>query len=267
MARRQALFRLDPGLLFVAAGLVMCAAAVLLPAQRDLHELQQQLRELQRQDELMQAKLRVTAEVRRELERGDPLVHRRLATSQLNLAPAGDTPIVLVMSQQPGLTQWIDARARRERGGRGERGGRSAVPTPSAWPDSRLSRLLSGPHRLHILGGSVLCVFIGLLLGTSAAIRRAAERENEHRAVERSDWSADERVDDDGTAGVGAMALSALVPEHDEDFVICDIATFSQDEHDRPHLATTNVPGEPAAESSQPDASDDRSFPRSLFDG
>jgi hypothetical protein len=171
MARSRALFRFDAGLLFVAAGLVLCAAGVLLPAGRDLSLLQQQLHELHHYDDIMRARLRITAEVIHELDIGNENLQRRLIGSQLNLAPAGDTPIVLVTSRRPDISEWINARVHV-----------AAAPSrqqAAAWPDSTLNRLVNGPLRLWILGGSVLCVFVGLMHGTpmtrqGAIARRAA---------------------------------------------------------------------------------------------
>lgn len=156
MATRQALFRFDAGLLFVAAGLALCAAAVLLPAQRNLVALQQQLCELRHHEDIMRARLRVTSEVIRELDRGNPDLNRRLICSQLNLAPAGDTPIILVTSRQPDVSEWVTARVRLD-------SSTASHHEAPAWPDSTLSRLADGRHRLWILGASVLCVFIGLM--------------------------------------------------------------------------------------------------------
>jgi hypothetical protein len=158
MARSRALFRFDAGLLYVAAGLALCAASVLLPAGRDLSLLQQQLHELHHYDEIMRARLRITAEVIRELDTGNEELQRRLIGSQLNLAPAGDTPIVLVTSRRPDVSEWIAARV--------DVDAASSSKQIPAWPDSTLNRLVNGPVRLWILGGSVLCVFVGLMHGS-----------------------------------------------------------------------------------------------------
>jgi len=182
MATRQALFRFDAGLLFLVAGLALCAVAVLLPAQRDLHGLRQQLHELRRQDQRLQARLRVTADVIRELDRGDPDLRRRLVSSQLNLAPAGDTPIVLVTSRQQEIGEWIADRVRADPS--------TILHTdPPDWPDTILNRLANGPYRLWVLGGSVMCVFIGLMHGSSGTARRRID-ETSHLDAEPTERDA-----------------------------------------------------------------------------
>lgn len=243
MTKRQALFRFDAGLLFVAAGLALCAAVVLMPAQRDLFMLQQQRDELHRQDEQMHTRLRVTEEVLLELDRGNPDLHRRLVSSQLNLAPASDTPIMLVTSQQPDVNEWISARVRNAP---------AAISSQAAWPDSMLDRLVNGPYRLWILGGSVLCVFIGLMHGTGT-IRRRDHTNNDsvnpsiHISIDADETitltDATEHADDDRDSCREA-----------DDRVWCEIRTIPKH-----HAGETvrNAPGKDA---------DPLRFPKSLFD-
>lgn len=257
MATRQALFRFDAGLLFVAAGLALCAAAVLMPAQRDLFSLQQQLDELRRQDEQMHARLRITEEVILELDRNNPDLYRRLVSSQLNLAPAGDTPIMLVTSQQPDVSEWISARVR------------STPPAPqrTAWPDSMLDRLVNGPYRLWILGGSVLCVFIGLMHGTGTSTRRNETRHQEEPtdSVQAAAHALPGKADSHREHPFRAAANDSIqVTDAADRASEMDLPSEFDAENDWCEITTVVKRDAPQTAPAKP--ADPQSFPKSLFD-
>jgi uncharacterized membrane-anchored protein YhcB (DUF1043 family) len=267
MVKRQALFRFDAGLLFVVAGLALCAAAVLLPAQQDLFSLQQQLDELRKQDDLMRARLHVTAEVLRELDRDNPDLQRRLISSQLNLAPAGDTPIVLVTSRKPDVSEWIAERVHVDS---------STVvhSATSVWPDTMLSQLVDGPYRLWILGGSVLCVFIGLMHSTATFTRSRADeachelpcdtnatlQQTQTAQVFTGQPSGEIDIDhNDQIDDADAIDVADDLADVDE---CCEISMHIS-ERNRPILTTALDVDEPAGDGND---RDNRAFPKSLFD-
>jgi hypothetical protein len=152
------LFRVDPGWLFIAAGLALCAAVVIVPAQQDLFTLRRQLDELHAQERLGNERLRIHVDVLTELEQPNAGLTRRLAAAQLNLVPATDRPVFLTSQEGMGVTDWIDA------------GVQVDHPPARQWPDTALSRLAGGPHRLWLLGAGMVCAFIGLLLGPGARV-------------------------------------------------------------------------------------------------
>jgi hypothetical protein len=152
---------LDPGWLFIIAGLAMCAAAIIVPAQADLGQLRQQVTELREEEAMLAARLRAHAGFLDDLHRGDSALVRRLAAAQLNVVPEGERPVLLVRSASASVADWIEATVREEPLDRPE-------PRPTV-----LRRLTEGSQRLWVLGGSVFCVFVGLLLSPSASRRRA----------------------------------------------------------------------------------------------
>src|SRR5436190_10794224 len=147
------LFRLDPGWLFVLAGLAVCAAGVLLPAQADLHSLRLQLDELRNEEARWYARLKAHSDFVDQVDRGEPELVRRLAATQLNMIPAGETPVLLSTTNTAPVTHWIDQTVKVE-----------ASPVKPL-PISALSRLANGPDRLWLFAGGIMCVFIGLLMG------------------------------------------------------------------------------------------------------
>ena len=160
---------IDPGWLFVIAGLAICAAVILIPAQTDLDSLRRQLDELQRKDSVISARLRAHSAFLDDLDRGDPQLVRRLAASQLNLVPEGHKPLLLSTSPRICVADWIDSTV-------------EEIPASRTRPrESTLSRLATGRHSLWLLGGSVLCLFIGVILGPSRLRADAAvERPRHH---------------------------------------------------------------------------------------
>ena len=154
------LFRFDAGWLFVAAGLAACAAGVVLPAQGDLRSLQQQLQTLRAEEARAYARLKAYNDFLDQLDEEDPALVRRLAASQLNIVPANDRPVLLSTAQIAPVTNWIEATVPFEP---------SNVRLPA---ESTLSRLASGPSRLWLFAGGIMCVFIGLLMGPGT-VRKA----------------------------------------------------------------------------------------------
>ncbi|MCI0364652.1 MAG: hypothetical protein L0Y44_00355 [Phycisphaerales bacterium] len=151
------LFKLDPGWLFIVAGLAICVAGILLPAHGDLEALEHQLAQLHIEEEYANARLRAHADFMDQVDRADPALVRRLAAAQLNLVPAGDTPILLAATESSPVTDWIDATVDRD------------IRPQKPVATSMLSRLANGPHRLWLFGGGIMSVFIGLMLSPGAS--------------------------------------------------------------------------------------------------
>lgn len=160
MKRTRPLFQFDAGWLFLAAGLALCVVVVLIPARRDLFELRQQLAVLDAQERHASQRLRAYQQFLVALDDGENTsLVERLAATQFNVLPAGETPVLLVSNRNAAVTDWIDEQ----------------VPTPTsatvAWPDTRLTRLAIGPFRLWLLGAGVMSVFVGLIIGTETFAR------------------------------------------------------------------------------------------------
>lgn len=153
-----------PGWLYVAAGLAICAAGVLIPAQDDLAALRRQRDCLTEEIAAGEARIAAHSGFLDHLHHRDPSLIRRLAASHLNVTPSGDRAVLLASSRETTIDRWIDESVP---------GGRRRVEP--ARP-SVLRRLATGPHRIWLLGGGVLCVFIGLLLDPgldpSSSLRR-----------------------------------------------------------------------------------------------
>lgn len=143
----------DPGWLFVAAGLALCASAVLVPARQELAGLRAQVAKLAALEEHAEARLAARREFLRQLDERDPALLRRLAAAQLNLMPAGATPVLAASSRRADVETWIDA----------------TVPPPDLAADepspSLLCRITSGRGRPWVLGAACLSVFCGLMVG------------------------------------------------------------------------------------------------------
>ena len=143
---------MDFGWLSILAGLVICAFAVLLPAQEGLEKAQRQLVILEQQATWLTSRLIAYDAFLQDLERAEPDFLKRLAASQLNLIPAGHTPILQdVSAGQASIEAWIE----------------STVDGPLL-PDhvqveSVLGRISRGSFRTVFVAIGMLCVFFGLM--------------------------------------------------------------------------------------------------------
>ncbi len=182
-------YRLDPGWLLVAAGLTLCVAGVLIPAQRSLHDLGGQLTRIEHLHAVGRDGIEAHKKFLDRLRQRDPSVFRRLAAAQLNLMPAGDTPLLVANSRHATVTDWI---------------GRSVAPgTTTAAPPARtwLTSLTEGTRRLWVLGFGVLIVFIGLLVDGRPPAATANVEWSDHGSDEDGDkegeWDANSDADED----------------------------------------------------------------------
>jgi hypothetical protein len=160
MASTQPLFEIDPGWPYLLAGLGLVFGAVVLPEQAKLHQGEQQLAQMQHLVARSEAVAGAYDEFAVRVKEGDPTLMRRLAVSQLNLLPEGEVPIVRAESATVPITEWIE----------GSVPASDFVAEP--FRDSLLSRWALGRTRLWVMGGGVLCIFVGLVM---TAPRRRGE--------------------------------------------------------------------------------------------
>ncbi|MGA1266806.1 MAG: hypothetical protein ACO32J_06465 [Phycisphaerales bacterium] len=159
MVRTAPLFRPDAGWLFTLAGLAILVAAALLPAERDLHDLRQQLARIEWRESANLQRMRAYERFRRDLSAGDPSLLRRLAASQLNLMPEGQSPLLMATSIAHTVADWVEASV--------------AVDPfePQPLPDTLLGRLAAGQGRLWLMAGGAMSVFVGLVMGYGVSQR------------------------------------------------------------------------------------------------
>lgn len=141
----------------MAAGLAICAAGVILPAQDDLQSLQHQLERLRDEEVHAYARLKAHSDFMDQIDRADQPLVRRLAATQLNMVPQGDTPVLLSARATLPVTDWIDATVNMD------------IRPPKPAVVSKLSQLANGPHRLWMFGGGIMAVFVGLMLSPKPA--------------------------------------------------------------------------------------------------
>lgn len=171
------LFQVDPGWLFILAGLAICAAGIILPAQGDLQALQRQLDQLRAEEVHAYARLKAHSDFMDQVDRADPALVRRLAAAQLNVVPQGDKPVMLSVSDNAPVTDWIDGTVKTD------------IRPSKAVAISTLSRLANGPYRLWMFGGGIMSVFVGLML-SPAPLRSRARRPQETAASEQPSLGA-----------------------------------------------------------------------------
>lgn len=150
----------DPGWLFIVAGLTMIAVAMLIPPQMQLHELQQKVAALRLSEHRSHERLRAYSDFLATLEEEDEVLIKRLVAAQLNLIPRDEVPVLVAASAAEPVTTWIESTVR--------------VPSlaPSEFPQTRLVDLVTGPDRQWVLGGSCVCLFMGILLGPGLGSRQ-----------------------------------------------------------------------------------------------
>lgn len=169
MRRSSVLF--DPGWLFLIAGLALIISSVLVPASYDLWVMRSQQKQLAAQERENDLRLQAYARFLSDLDSRDPQLVRRLAASQLNRIPKGESPVLLAASANRTPIEWVDASVQPV----------TAQITP--FPDSLLSRLTLGRKALWVAGGGVMFMFLGLLLApVQVAIPRKELGEARDRA-------------------------------------------------------------------------------------
>ncbi len=142
----------DPGWLFLLAGLVLIGAAVLVPASYDLWVLRAQHQQLAAQEQENYKRLEAYSRFGADLQAADPQLVRRLAASQLNRIPKGETALLLSTTANQTPLEWVDSSVE------------PVIAHVEPFPDSLLSRLTLGRKALWVAGAGVMCVFLGILL-------------------------------------------------------------------------------------------------------
>lgn len=182
MERSRPLFRVDPGWLFVLAGLALVLAAAVIPSERQLHELRVQLEELQHAERSNFAILGAYEGFLGDLDDRDPALLKRLAASQLNLIPQGETPLLMASTVNASVPEWIEATVEVEPF-------RASPP-----PDTLLAQWTDGRKRLWSIGAGGFLVFMGLLIGTGSDRRSQRATRGSNERDEKEAW-ADESID------------------------------------------------------------------------
>ncbi len=147
------LFNPDPGWLFLVAGVALVVSAALIPEAEKVHAMRTQLAAIQAGERHNFARMQACSTFLDDLKAGDHGLVRRLAASQLNLMPRGETALLIATSIDTTPSDWIEA----------------SVPPPEFqegdYPDTLLSRWTLGPQRLWVIAGGVFAIFLGLIFG------------------------------------------------------------------------------------------------------
>lgn len=208
MGASGASFRLDPGWLFVTAGLTLCAAGVLVPAQQRLDELRGQLARIENAHVCGREGIEAHERFLDRLRQRDPAVIRRLAAAQLNLMPAGETPVLVASSAQSTVADWI---------------GGSVDPEPlqaAAPPRTWLALLTQGTRRLWVLGAGILLVFVGLIVdgrGVAADVEWSDNGHDEDEDEDLDEAEDEDLIDDDEDVEVDVDEDEIELEEEEED--------------------------------------------------
>ncbi len=143
----------DAGWLYVMAGLAVCGAALLVPAQQDLAAVEAQQLQMAAHESLSTRRMVAYDRVLQGLLDKDPDLMGRVATSQLNLLPEGDVPVLLdTSSDETVVDQWVRDATRQE------------IVAPMVERQTLLSRLSSGPYRSLLIASGVFCLFMGIMV-------------------------------------------------------------------------------------------------------
>ncbi|MAB83737.1 MAG: hypothetical protein CMJ24_09940 [Phycisphaerae bacterium] len=135
------------------AGLAVCGAALLVPAQQDLAAVEAQQLQMAAHESLSTRRMVAYDRVLQGLLDKDPDLMGRVATSQLNLLPEGDVPVLLdTSSDETVVDQWVRDATRQE------------IVAPMVERQTLLSRLSSGPYRSLLIASGVFCLFMGIMV-------------------------------------------------------------------------------------------------------
>jgi len=144
---------IDAGWLFLIAGTVALSATVLLPAHDDLAEARWHRDRMEAQDLHKAERLESYGRYLEAVQRGDETVTLDLAARQLNLAPAGVTPVHVMGDPDPFDATVFPALEPEQ----------EAVADLSL-PETVLRRVTTDSSaRLWVIAGGALCVLMGLL--------------------------------------------------------------------------------------------------------
>ena len=146
-------FNPDPGWLFLVAGLALIVCAAVIPEAEKVHSMRNQLQTIRFAEQHNFARMAACSRFLDDLKAGDQGLVRRLAASQLNLMPRGETALLIATSIDATPSDWIEA---------------SVIPPvyePDPYPDTLLARWTLGPQKLWVIAAGAFCVFLGLIFG------------------------------------------------------------------------------------------------------
>lgn len=146
-------FNPDPGWLFLVAGIALIVSAAVIPEAEKVHQMQVQLETIKLGEQHNFARMAACSRFLDDLKSGDQALVKRLAASQLNLMPRGETALLIATSIDATPSDWIEA---------------SVVPpffAPEPYPDTLLSRWTLGPQRLWVIAAGAFSIFLGLIFG------------------------------------------------------------------------------------------------------
>ncbi len=147
------LFNPDPGWLFLVSGIALIVSAAIIPEAEKVHAMRTQLSAIGAAEKHNFARMEACSRFLDDLKAGDQGLVRRLAASQLNLMPRGETPLLIATSISATPSDWIEA----------------SVPPPDfeeeEFPDTLLSRWTLGGQRLWIIAAGAFAIFLGLIFG------------------------------------------------------------------------------------------------------
>ena len=139
-----------PGWLFAVAGLALIALTMLTPAWMDLERLRWQRDVMAEQVEALGKQQDRHAAFLEAIDRHDPVVLEHLAYTQLRYKPSGVEILETAGPDSASISAWL------------------SEPMPQVGrdlpeycpPDTRLTRLTTGPKRLGLLAVGVICLAV-----------------------------------------------------------------------------------------------------------
>ncbi|MSR45003.1 MAG: hypothetical protein EXS15_06595 [Phycisphaerales bacterium] len=152
-------FNPDPGWLFLVAGIALIVSAAVIPEADKVHEMRGQLQTIRFAEQHNFARMEACSRFLDDLKAGDHGLVRRLAASQLNLMPRGETALLIATSIDATPSDWIEASVT------------PPVYEPEPYPDTLLSRWTLGPQRLWVIAVGAFSIFLGLILGPTNRIQ------------------------------------------------------------------------------------------------
>lgn len=159
--RSAALFKLDPGWLFLCAGVAVLSAAMVIPAQRDLRAACIERDKARAVEQWQADRLERYSTYLDAAQNPDGRTARWLVATQLNLVPATSVPIATFTDParaDAGVVALADLEPP------------LVFTPPPTHRISTLERLATGPFRLWVIAGAAVCVLIGLLPAARKAL-------------------------------------------------------------------------------------------------
>ena len=156
-------------------GVRIGASTLLLPARDDLALAERQLSVLREQHQLTTARMAAYDQFLMELEAGDPAFVQRLAASELNLLPKGDSPVLHdIAAARTSTLEWIESSVPQATSSRSD---------GADLPQTMLGDISHGAYRNLFLGGGIACIFFGLLTSLPSDRRNRIDVDVSHDAA------------------------------------------------------------------------------------